>query len=74
MDLILIIEQHIVTAQLVTYGRIAVAIHDDAIILIQAVKAKAAIILVATLYTGCIEPGTQPTQYGIHFLLTLVPS
>ena len=74
MDLTLIIEQHIVTAQVVTNGRIAVTIHDDAIILIQAVKAKATVILVATLHTGCIEPGTQPTQYGIHFFLPLVPS
>lgn len=74
VDLTIIVEQHIVAARPTTCRRITVTIHDDTIILIQAVKAKATIILIATLHTGRTEPGTQPTQYGIHFLLPLVPS
>ena len=74
MDLAIIVEQHIVTAQPTHYRRIAVTIHDDAIILVQAVKAKATAILVTTLHTGRTEFGAQLTQYGIHFLPLHVPS
>ena len=74
MDLTIIIEQHIVSAQPTPYRRIAVTIQDDAIILVQAVKAKATIILVTSLHTGRTELGTQPTQYRIHLLLPPVPS
>ena len=58
VDLPIIVEQHIVAAQIILYGWIAVTIHDDTIILVQAVKSKATIILVTTLHTGRTEPGT----------------
>ena len=74
MDSTIIVKQHIVTTRPTPHRRIVVTIHDDTIVSNQAIKAKATIILVTTLHTGRTEPGAQPTQYGIHFLLPLVLS